>query len=95
MVHPQEFAETRKTNLRPRQSAMRKTKSSILGAVHDTAKGLHKIGAMDDASLREFDRLCQPTAESPESEQIMANKVSRLPSCKSSAKAFTKASGKA
>ncbi len=36
---------------------MRKTKSAILEAVHDTAKGLHKAGVMDQVTLREFDRL--------------------------------------
>ena len=40
--------------------AMRKTKSAILEAVHDTAKGLHKAGVMDQVTLREFDRLCLP-----------------------------------
>jgi len=39
---------------------MRKTKSAILDAVHDTAKGLHKAGVMDQVTLREFDRLCLP-----------------------------------
>lgn len=38
---------------------MRKTKSSILEAVHETAKGLHKAGVIDQATLREYDRLCQ------------------------------------
>ena len=32
---------------------MRKTKSPILAAVHDTAKGLHKAGVMDQVTLRE------------------------------------------
>ena len=39
---------------------MRKTKSTILEAVHETAKGLHKAGVMDQITLREFDRLCLP-----------------------------------
>jgi putative transcriptional regulator len=34
---------------------MRKTKSAILEAVHDTAKGLHAAGVMDQITLREFD----------------------------------------
>ena len=49
---------------------MRKTKSEILEAVHDTAKGLHKAGAMDQITLREFDRLCLPPVEPLEPEQI-------------------------
>jgi putative transcriptional regulator len=39
---------------------MRKKKSSILEAVYDTATGLHKAGAIDLATLREFDQLCLP-----------------------------------
>jgi putative transcriptional regulator len=36
---------------------MRKTKSAILEAVHETAKGLHKAGVIDLVTLRELDRL--------------------------------------
>ncbi|MBI5462944.1 MAG: DNA-binding transcriptional regulator [Gammaproteobacteria bacterium] len=32
----------------------------ILKAVHQTAKGLHKAGAMQAKTLREFDALCLP-----------------------------------
>ena len=39
---------------------MRKTKSSILEAVHETAKGLHAAGVMDKTTMREFDSLCLP-----------------------------------
>ena len=39
---------------------MRKTKSAILEAVRETAKGLHAAGVMDHVTLREFDRLCLP-----------------------------------
>lgn len=39
---------------------MRKTKSAILEAVHETAKGLHAAGVMDQVTMREFDRLCLP-----------------------------------
>ncbi len=49
---------------------MRKTKSPILEAVHDTAKGLHKAGVMNQVTLREFDRLCLPPVEPLEPEQI-------------------------
>jgi DNA-binding transcriptional regulator YiaG len=40
---------------------MRKIPSPILAAVHDTAKGLHKAGVMDQVTLREFNPLCLPT----------------------------------
>lgn len=49
---------------------MRKTKSAILEAVHETAKGLHKAGVMDQITLREFDRMCLPPVEPLEAEQI-------------------------
>ena len=49
---------------------MRRTKSAILEAVHDTAKGLHKPGVMDQVTLREFDRLCLPPVEPLEPAQI-------------------------
>ncbi len=49
---------------------MRKTKSPILDAVHDTAKGLHKAGVMDQVTLREFDRLCLPPVEPLQPGQI-------------------------
>lgn len=40
---------------------MRKTKSAILEAVHNTVKGLHQAAVMDQVTLREFDRLCAQT----------------------------------
>ncbi len=49
---------------------MRKTKSTILEVVHDTAKGLHKAGVLDQVTLREFDRLCLPPIEPLGPEQI-------------------------
>ena len=49
---------------------MRKTKSAILDAVHETANGLHKAGVMDMVTLREFDRLCLPPIEPLEPSQI-------------------------
>lgn len=49
---------------------MRKTKSAILEAVHDTAQGLFKAGVMDQITLREFDRLCLKPIAPLEPEQI-------------------------
>ncbi|WP_017749167.1 hypothetical protein, partial [Scytonema hofmannii] len=48
---------------------MQKTKSAILEAVQETAKGLHKAGVMDRVTLREFDRLCLPPIEPLEPKQ--------------------------
>ena len=53
-----------------RWNAMRKTKSPILEAVHETAKGLHKAGVMDRVTLREFDQLCLPPIEPLQPDQI-------------------------
>lgn len=49
---------------------MRKTKSAILEAVHETAQGLHKAGALDQVTMRELDRLCLPPVEPLNPEQI-------------------------
>ena len=49
---------------------MRKTRSPILDAVHETAKGLFNAGVMDQITLREFDRLCLPPVEPLAPEQI-------------------------
>ena len=49
---------------------MRKTKSPILAAVHDTAKGLHRVGVMEQVTLREFDQLCLPPVAPLDPEQI-------------------------
>jgi putative transcriptional regulator len=49
---------------------MRKKKSAILEAVHETATGLHKAGVMDRVTLREFDRMCLSPVEPLEPEKI-------------------------
>jgi putative transcriptional regulator len=48
----------------------KKTKSPILVAVHETAKGLHRAGVMDQITLREFDQLCVPPVEPLEPAEI-------------------------
>jgi putative transcriptional regulator len=37
---------------------MRKKRSRIIEAVYSTAKGLHAAGAIDQVTMRQFDRLC-------------------------------------
>lgn len=49
---------------------MRKTKSAILEAVRETAKGMHAAGVMDQVTLREFDRMCLPPIEPLRPEEI-------------------------
>lgn len=43
---------------------------SILDTIHESAKGLHKAGAMSDVTLREFDALCLPPVKSYTPAQI-------------------------
>jgi putative transcriptional regulator len=43
---------------------------SILGAIHETAKGLHKSGVMKLETLREFDVLCIPPVKELSPAQI-------------------------
>jgi DNA-binding transcriptional regulator YiaG len=38
------------------KSKARKYHSGLSGAIHETAAGLHRIGLMDKATMREFDR---------------------------------------
>jgi putative transcriptional regulator len=46
------------------------TNKTILDAVHETAKGLHKAGAMDATTMREFDALCLPPVKHSSAGQI-------------------------
>jgi putative transcriptional regulator len=50
---------------------MGKKKSAILEAVHETAKGLHEVGVMDQVTLREFDQLCLAPIEAMEHEDLI------------------------
>ncbi len=43
---------------------------TILEAVHETAKGLHKAGAMSAQTMREFDALCLPPVKEYTAKQI-------------------------
>ena len=52
---------------------MRNTKSAIHEAVHKTAKNLHAAGLMQLVTLREFDRLCLPSAEPLSTSKIRKN----------------------
>ena len=42
----------------------------ILDTVHDTAKGLHKVGVMDTKTMREFDALCLTPVKNLSAAQI-------------------------
>lgn len=56
---------------------MRKTKLEILEAVHETAKGLHTAGAIDQVTMRQFDRPCLPTDPPLRPEQIRRTRKRR------------------
>ena len=49
-----------------------KTESGILGTVHKTAAGLHRAGAIDKATMREFDALCLAPVTPMAPEEIKA-----------------------
>lgn len=49
---------------------MQKLRSPIIEAARETAKGLHKAGALDQVTLREFDPLWLPPVEPLEPAQI-------------------------
>jgi putative transcriptional regulator len=49
---------------------MRKNRSSILDAVHETARGFHDAGIMNKVTMREFDRLCVPPVKPLQPEEI-------------------------
>ena len=48
------------------------TKSRILAEMHETARGLHRAGALEKQTLREFDALCLPPVRSLSARQIRA-----------------------
>ena len=37
---------------------------TVLDVIHDTARGLHDAGALDGATMRDFDALCLPPVKS-------------------------------
>jgi putative transcriptional regulator len=41
----------------------RKPQSDILATVHESVAGLHKVGLVDQATIRNFDALCLTTVE--------------------------------
>jgi putative transcriptional regulator len=49
---------------------MRKKKSPILEAVHETAKGFYEAGVMDKVTMRKYDQLCLQPVEPLAPEQI-------------------------
>lgn len=51
--------------------------SDILKSVHKTAKGLKKAGAIDKATLRQFDAICSVTKSQSQSKEKVNPEVQR------------------
>jgi putative transcriptional regulator len=49
-----------------------KYRSSLSAAIHETAAGLHRIGLMDKATMREFDASCLTAVEPLSAKEIAA-----------------------
>jgi putative transcriptional regulator len=49
-----------------------KFRSGIAEAVHETASGLHRIGLIDQKTMREFDASCLTAVEPLSAEEIVA-----------------------
>jgi putative transcriptional regulator len=47
-------------------------RSGLAAAVHETAAGLHRIGLMDKATMREFDASCLTSVEPLSAKDIVA-----------------------
>ena len=54
---------------------MRKTKSAILAAVHETASGFYRAGAINQATMQEFEQLCSQPIEQQAKEMKPTAKV--------------------
>ena len=50
----------------------RRAEAGILASVHETAAGLHKIGVIDKATMREFDALCLAPVQPLSPDEIRA-----------------------
>lgn len=64
---PKKYHGTSLDSFLKEEGVLQRVQDSVLVAVHDTAKGLHKAGAMNQRTLSEFDRLCEPATETPAS----------------------------
>ena len=50
----------------------RKFRSEIAGAMHETVRGMHKLGVVDKQTMREFDVRCLTAVEELSSHDIVA-----------------------
>jgi putative transcriptional regulator len=49
-----------------------KPRSRVSAAIHETAAGLHRVGLMDKATMREFDSSCLTTVEPLSAREIVS-----------------------
>jgi putative transcriptional regulator len=55
-----------------KKSKSRKYRTRLSEAIHETAAGLHRIGLLDRATMREFDVSCLTKVEQLSARQIVA-----------------------
>jgi putative transcriptional regulator len=55
-----------------RKSGKGNYRSGLAAAIHETAAGLHRIGLMDQATMREFDASCLTSVEPLSAKEIVA-----------------------
>lgn len=53
-------------------SATGKPRGRVSAAIHETAVGLHRVGLMDQATMREFDASCLTAVEPLSAREIVA-----------------------
>lgn len=55
-----------------KKNKMRKPRSPLSAAIHETVAGLHRIGLLDKATMREFDVSCLTTVVPLTAKEIVA-----------------------
>ncbi|HJS86512.1 MAG TPA: helix-turn-helix domain-containing protein [Acetobacteraceae bacterium] len=63
------MAIKRKAKIPPRVGG-RETEANVLASAHQIAKALHSVGAMDDLTMQDMDRLCLPPRPSYGMEEV-------------------------
>src|SRR2546430_1598826 len=56
----------------PKKNNTSKYRSRLSAAIHETAGGLHRIGLMDKATMREFDASCLTAVRPLSAKEIIA-----------------------
>ena len=51
-------------------------KSEAFGAIHESAQGLHEVGAISDAKMRKFDKACL-VGETPAASKVRSTRTSK------------------